>query len=86
VPPANQKNVERHLIGSQFIDLVVHGLVGTTAVSREQLLSIVAERVNEGNSVTVVVEHSRETPKERANRARSRGGNQKRSYQHDVIR
>lgn len=80
------RRVERHLIGSQFIDLVVHGLVGTTAVTREQLLSIVAARVNEGNSVTVAVEHSRETPKERANRARSRGGNQKRSYQHDVIR
>ena len=79
------KRVERHLIGSQFIDLVVHGLVGTTAVTREQLLSIVATRVNEGNSVTVAVEQSGESPNDRANRARSRGGNQKRSYQHDVI-
>src|SRR5215475_1093189 len=80
------KRVERHLIGSQFIDLVIHGLVGTTAVSREQLISITAQRVQEGNSVTIAVEHSPETPKERANRVRNRGGNPKRSYQHDVIR
>jgi hypothetical protein len=57
------KRVERHLIGSQFIDLVIHGLVGTTAVSREQLISITAQRVQEGNSVTVAVEHSPETPR-----------------------
>ena len=80
------KRVERHLIGSQFIDLVAHGLVGTTAISREQLMSITAQRVQEGNSVTVAVEHSTETPKGRANRVRNRGGNLKRSYQHDVIR
>lgn len=75
--------VERHLVGSQFIELVVHGLIGTVGVARESLISIVSQRLADGHSVTVGVEQSVESGKQRENRLRNRGA-RRRSYLHEV--
>jgi hypothetical protein len=52
---------------------VQNGLAGTVGTSIEQLRDLVRERAREGYSVVAGVEHSRESPKQRQNRARSRG-------------
>jgi hypothetical protein len=75
--------VERHLVGSQFTELVVHGLIGTVGVTRDMLTSIVSQRLADGHSVMLGVEHSRESGKQRANRVRNRGA-KRRSYLHEV--
>ncbi|MFB6712214.1 hypothetical protein [Streptomyces sp. NPDC056358] len=68
---------DRHLINSQFVELVKHGLAGTVGTSREELLALGSERALEGYSVTIAAElgdgrHPGETVRERQRRAHSR--------------
>ncbi|MEW5627269.1 hypothetical protein AB1388_11955 [Streptomyces hydrogenans] len=68
---------DRHLINSQFIELVKHGLAGTVGTSREELLALGTERALEGYSVTIATElgdgrHPGELVRERQRRAHSR--------------
>ncbi|WP_157186624.1 hypothetical protein [Nocardia jiangxiensis] len=67
------KQVPRHLVGSQFIQLVQHGLVGTVGVNRDQLRGIVDDSLENARSAVIGRELSQESPKERQNRLRSRG-------------
>jgi hypothetical protein len=76
-------NVERHLVGQQFIELVTHGLVGTVGVTVEELRKLVDKQVAAGRSVMVGTERSSETVHEREQRLRSRSAVD-RSYQHEV--
>jgi hypothetical protein len=77
-------NIERHLVGQQFIELVTHGLVGTIGVTVEELRKFVRGRVTNGQSVMLGVETSSETGHQRQMRLRSRGAPD-RSYMHAVI-
>lgn len=79
------RNVERHLVGRQFIELVTHGLVGTVGVSVEELRAFVRTRVAEGQSVMLGVESGTETGSARQKRVRRRGA-VNRTYQHEVIK
>lgn len=67
------ENIERYLVNTQFIELVKHGLAGTVGVSIEQLKNFGRERVDDGYSVIVAAERSRETIRERQRRANRRG-------------
>ncbi len=67
------RRVERHLVNSQFVELVKHGLAGTVGTTREQLDSIVRKRVEEGGSVVLAMERSNESVADRQKRVRSRG-------------
>ena len=78
------ENIERHLVGTQFIELVTHGLIGTVGVSVEELRTFVRERVAAGQSVMLGLERSPETIRERERRLRKRDAGD-RSYQHEVI-
>jgi hypothetical protein len=78
------KQVERHVINTQFVDLVTHGLAGTIGTSADQLRSLVEQRVRDGQSVVVGVESSRETAKERQQRTRQRGPRTK-PYAHRIL-
>ncbi|WP_282693284.1 hypothetical protein [Streptomyces sp. CC208A] len=73
--------VERHLTGTQFIDLVKHGLVGTVGTTREQLYALVKRRVDSGHSVVVATESSEESVRARQTRTRDRGA-KRRTYLH----
>jgi hypothetical protein len=77
--------VERHLVNSQFIELVKHGLAGTVGVSAEQLRDVVSNRVDDGQSVVVAAERSSESARERQARLRRRGA-QARAFGHTVTR
>lgn len=77
-------NVERHLVGRQFIELVTHGLVGSVGVSAEELHEFVYDQVTTGQSVMVGVESSPETVHKREQRLRTRSAPD-RSYKHAVI-
>ena len=77
-------NVERHLVGQQFIELVTHGLVGTVGVTVEELRKFVDDRVAAGQSVMLGVERSSETGNARQKRLRKRGATD-RSYKHEAI-
>ena len=79
------RNVERHLVSQQFIELVTHGLIGTVGVSVEELREFVRTRVAAGQSVMVGVESSAETSSARQKRVRRRGAIN-RTYQHEVIK
>ncbi|WP_328739156.1 hypothetical protein OHA91_10420 [Streptomyces erythrochromogenes] len=73
---------DRHLINSQFIELVKHGLAGTVGTTREDLLALGEERAAEGYSVTIAAElgdgrHPGEAVRERQRRANSRGANKR---------
>jgi hypothetical protein len=78
------ENIERHLVGTQFIELVTHGLIGTVGVSVDELRKFVRQRVAEGQSVMLGLERSPETIRERERRLRKRDAGD-RSYQHEVI-
>jgi len=78
-------NVERHLVGQQFIELVTHGLVGTVGVTVEELRKFVRGRITDGQSVMLGVETSSETGHRRQTRLRRRGAPD-RSYTHEVIK
>lgn len=73
--------VERHLTGTQFIDLVKHGLTGTVGTTREQLHALVKQRVNAGHSVVLATESSEESVRARQARTRDRGA-KRRTYLH----
>ncbi|MFD5590715.1 hypothetical protein [Streptomyces griseorubiginosus] len=75
------EQVERHLTGTQFIDLVKHGLVGTVGTTREQLHALVKQRVSAGHSVVVGTEFSEESVRVRQTRTRDRGA-KRRAYLH----
>ncbi|MEU9410771.1 hypothetical protein AB0E08_34480 [Streptomyces sp. NPDC048281] len=77
--------VERHLVGAQFVELVKEGLVGTVGTTREQLWSMVKRRVSEGKNVLVAEENSSESVRDRQkrNRTRTSKGN---SYVHKAYR
>jgi hypothetical protein len=77
--------VERHLVGSQFVELVKHGLVGTVGVTPDELRDLVSERSAAGQSLMVGVETGDESVHEREARHRKRGAVD-RSYAHEVIR
>ncbi len=73
--------VERHLVNSQFIELVKNGLAGTVGTTREQLNSLALKRVKEGRSLVLAVERSNESVAGRQKRIRSRGARSRR-YAH----
>ncbi|MFH8443614.1 hypothetical protein ACH4D3_20595 [Streptomyces sp. NPDC018026] len=73
--------VERHLTGTQFIDLVKHGLTGTVGTTREQLHALVKQRVDAGHSVVLATESSDESVRTRQARTRDRGA-KRRTYLH----
>ena len=75
--------VERHLVSTQFVELVKHGLAGTVGTTVEQLRDLVRRRVNDGHSVVVATEHSGESAIERQRRTRSRAS-KARKYVHEV--
>lgn len=77
-------NVERHLVGKQFIELVTHGLVGTVGVTVEELHKFVYDQVITGQSVMLGVERSSETVHKREQRLRARSAPD-RSYKHEAI-
>jgi hypothetical protein len=79
------KRVDRHLISTQFIELVKHGLVGTVGVTPQQLHDLVSGQIAEGQSVMVGAERSSESVREREVRLRRRGPLE-RLYEHQVIR
>jgi hypothetical protein len=78
-------NVERHLVGQQFVELVTHGLVGTVGVTVEELRTFVCSRITAGQSVMLGVERGSETGHARQKRLRRRGATD-RSYKHEVIK
>ncbi len=71
------ERVGRHIVGTQFIELVKHGLVGTVGTTVEQLRILGTQRIEEGYSVVMAAERSSETPRERQQRARSRSSRKK---------
>lgn len=77
--------VERHFTGTQFIDLVKHGLVGTVGTSREQLSALIRRRVEDGHNVLVGMEWSEESVRDRQARTRDRGA-KKKTYLHRIHR
>lgn len=64
--------VERYLVGSQFVDLVKHGLTGTVRATREDLNELVLERAKSGQSVVVGTEATYDSAKERSQNGRRR--------------
>ncbi|WP_175583185.1 hypothetical protein [Nocardia cyriacigeorgica] len=67
------KQVPRHLVNTQFIELVQHGLTGTVGVTVEQLRDLVTKRVRDGHSMVIGADRSRESAQERQKRIRDRG-------------
>lgn len=70
-------SVERHLVSTQFIDLVKHGLAGTVGTSFKQLRDLVEKRAEAGQSVVMAVEHSNESISDRQRRHRDRSSKRK---------
>lgn len=77
--------VERHLVSTQFIELVKHGLAGTVGVTAEQLRELVSRQIDDGQSVMVAAESSSESVRQREARLRKRGAKD-RSYMHSATR
>ena len=77
--------VPRHLVNTQFIELVQHGLVGTIGVTVEQLRALVEERVQSGHDTVVGVERSRESARARQKRVRDRSS-ARRPITHEISR
>ncbi|MFI0791562.1 hypothetical protein ACH4OY_02490 [Micromonospora rubida] len=75
--------VERHLVNTQFIELVKHGLTGTVGTTAAQLRELVVRRAEEGQSIVLAKESSNESNRERAKRTRSRGTKARR-YAHQT--
>ena len=78
------RQVERHLMGNQFVELVKHGLAGTVGTSVEQLRAVVEGRLEAGHSVMTAAERSDESVKEREKRHNKRGAKPK-AYKHDIF-
>lgn len=69
------ETIDRYLVGSQFIELVKHGLagtVGTSGTSVEQLRDFGTQRIEQGYSLVVAAESGSETVRQRQNRANRR--------------
>ncbi|MEU0990881.1 hypothetical protein [Streptomyces sp. NPDC005953] len=66
------ERVNRYLVGSEFAELVKHGLVGTVGTSVEELRNFGLQCAREGYSIVLGSETSKETPRAQATRARSR--------------
>ncbi|MFF5548059.1 hypothetical protein [Streptomyces olivaceoviridis] len=75
--------VERHLVGTQFVQLVKEGLVGTIRTTREQLWEVVKKRAEQGQNILLGREYSNESVHERQRRNRSRSSKDG-SYVHEV--
>jgi hypothetical protein len=78
------RQVERHLVGAQFVELVKHGLAGTVGTSVEQLRDLVKGRVDAGQGIMVAAERSGESVRGRQERIRKRGS-KSRTYKHDIV-
>ena len=65
--------VDRRIVGSQFVELVKNGLIGTVGTSVSQLADLVRHRAKDGFGVMVAADKSVESAKERRSRARKRG-------------
>ncbi|MFE2955084.1 hypothetical protein [Nocardia tengchongensis] len=68
----SRENISRHLVDTQFVDLVQHGYVGTRGVSVEKLRALVDKQTRAGRTVVLGIERSEETAKKRQQRARER--------------
>ncbi|WP_327413374.1 hypothetical protein [Streptomyces sp. NBC_01233] len=72
---------DRHLVHTQFIELVKHGLTGTVGTTRDEVIALAKQRAREGNSVAIAAELAYGEPgqvvRERQQRARSRGPEKK---------
>ncbi|GAA2406268.1 hypothetical protein GCM10010191_12850 [Actinomadura vinacea] len=77
------REVERHLVGAQFVELVKHGLAGTVGTSVEQLRDLVEGRLDAGQGIMVAAERSGESVKGRQERTRKRGSKAKK-YSHVI--
>jgi hypothetical protein len=75
--------VDRHLVGSQFVELVKHGLAGTVGTSASQLRELVEGRSKASQSVVMAIESSGESVGDRQRRNRDRGRKMNR-YSHSV--
>ncbi|MFD7826286.1 hypothetical protein [Kitasatospora sp. NPDC059803] len=62
------KHVNRHMINTQFIELVKHGFAGTVGTTFEQLDALGRERIKAKRSVVIAVERATETVREREQR------------------
>jgi hypothetical protein len=79
------KQIERHMVNTQFVELVKNGLAGTVGITVRQLRDLVSRRISDGQSVVVATEDSSESPGTRQDRVRKRGA-RPRVYEHTVIR
>ncbi|MFI0352863.1 hypothetical protein [Actinomadura sp. 9N407] len=77
------QQVERHLVGAQFVELVKHGLAGTVQTSVEELRALVEGRLDAGQGIMLAAERSGESGKTRQARIRKRGSKAQR-YKHDI--
>lgn len=66
------EQVERHLVGTQFVELIKHGLAGTVGTTVESLRDLVDRRLADRRAVMLASERGSESSKERQTRARSR--------------
>ncbi|WP_220504558.1 hypothetical protein [Microbispora sp. H13382] len=79
------RQVERYLVGAQFIELVKHGLAGTVGTTAEELRLLVEKRIHSGQSIVLAAERSQESARARQSRTRDRGSKARR-YAHEVFR
>ncbi len=75
--------VERHIVGTQFVQLVKEGLVGTVRTTKEELWEVVKRRAGQGQNILLGSEYSTESVYERQRRNRSRASKNG-SYRHEV--
>lgn len=75
------KEVERHLVGSQFVELVKHGLAGTVGTSVDDLRTLMNNRLADRHNIMLATERSSETANQRQKRIRTRGS-KARPYTH----
>lgn len=76
------ETVERYLVGTQFIELVRHGLAGTVGTSVKQLRDFGTQRAKQGYSLVVAAESGTETVRQRQNRTNGRGSKNKTRVRH----
>jgi hypothetical protein len=80
------ETIERYLVGTQFIELVKHGLAGTVGTTVEQLRNFGAQRAQQGHGLVVVAESGSETLRQRQNRANRRSSKNKTRIRHSYQR
>lgn len=74
---------ERYLVGTQFIELVKHGLAGTIGTTVDQLRNFGAQRAEQGHGLVVVAESGSETLRQLQNRANRRSSKNKTRIRHN---